>query len=70
MKVHIKGVVEERIFLHACTDFELHFHIGGLLSLLHQTQAERLEVDLVLGLLDNLSEQSSGGTQVVVFIGQ
>lgn len=53
-----------------CTYFELHVHIGGLLSLLHQTQAKGLEVDLMLGLFDDLSEQGSGGTEVVILISQ
>lgn len=35
--------------------FKFHVSIRGLLPLLHEAQTERLEVDLMLGLLDDLS---------------
>lgn len=37
---------------------ELHLCIQGLLPLLHETQAEGLEVDLMLCLFDDLPQQS------------
>lgn len=37
---------------------KFHFQVLGLLALLHEPQAESLEVDLMLGLLDDLSQQS------------
>lgn len=48
--------------------FELHFYITALFSLLHQTKTKWLEVDLMFGLFDDLSQQSSGGSQVIVLI--
>lgn len=49
--------------------FELHFYVSALFSLLHQTKTKRLEIDLVFGLFDDLSQQRSGGSEVIVLIG-
>lgn len=49
---------------------ELHFGVLRLLPLLHESQAEGLEVDLVLGLLDDLPQESPGCSQIVIFVGQ
>lgn len=50
--------------------FKLHVSIRGLLPLLHEAQTERLEVDLMLGLLDDLSEQGTRCSQVIILVGQ
>lgn len=49
---------------------ELHVQVLWLPALLHKPEAEGLEVNLVLGLLDNLPEQGPRGPQVVVLVGQ
>lgn len=49
---------------------ELHVQVLGLLALLHEPETESLEVDLMLGLLDDLPEQGPRGPQVVIFVGQ
>lgn len=55
-----------------CRQWYLEFHlcIQGLLPFLHETQAEGLEVDLMLCLLDDLSQQSPRSSQVIVLGGQ
>ena len=49
---------------------ELQVYIDGLLPLLHQAQTEGLEVDLVLGLFDDLPQQSPRGSEVIVLVSQ
>lgn len=49
---------------------KFHLQVLRLLALLHEPQAEGLEVDLVLGLLDDLPQQGPGGTEVVILVGQ
>lgn len=49
---------------------ELHVQVLGLPALLHEPETEGLEVDLMLRLLDNLTQQSSRRPQVVILVGQ
>lgn len=47
---------------------KLHVYIGGLFSLLHEAQAKGLEVDLMLGLLDDLPQQGTRCSQIIIFV--